>query len=79
MRAWETRGVKPPKAHSVNPNGLTYLELGEVPLPCDCATCGVPAVIFPPEDGSPFGGYCICRCCSLSPDCPHKDKKRAAA
>lgn len=74
MRAWEGRGVMPPKATSVNPNNLTYLELGEVPMPCDCTYCGLPAVIFPPEDGTEFGGYCICRCCS-GRDCVHKGRK----
>lgn len=78
MRVWEARNVKPPAATSVNPKGLTYLELGEVPIPCDCVHCKEPAVIFPPEDGSPYGGYCVCPCCSLNPNCQHKSVRAVA-
>ncbi len=75
MRAWAQRNPKMPNTgenEGKNPTGMTCIEAGQLPIPCDCFYCGDPAVIFPPEDGSDPRGYCICPCCSR-PARQHKD------
>lgn len=75
MRAWADRNPKLPNTGEnagKNPTGITCIEAGSIPIPCDCFYCGDPAVIFPPEDGTDPRGYCICPCCS-GPACPHKN------
>lgn len=70
MRVWAARNVKLPNTGTNkgnNPGGVTCLEVGVLPIPCDCAVCHEPAVIFPPEDGSPPTGYCVCPNCSFGP------------
>jgi hypothetical protein len=69
MRVWASRNVKMPNTgvnKGNNPTGITCIEAGNLPIPCDCAQCGESAVIFPPEDGSPWQGYCVCPFCTLS-------------
>jgi hypothetical protein len=91
MHSWAERGVKPPigaqvtdwhktRASGHNPHGLTWLELGQLPSPCNCLECKQPAVIFPPEEGA-INGYCICPCCSFPSmsGCTHKERRAEGA
>lgn len=81
VKVWAARNPKLPNTGSnkgKNPAGVTCMEAGSLPIICDCFYCSEPSVIFPPEDGSPPEGYCICQCCS-SPACPHKPKTAARA
>ncbi len=74
LRAWaENVGNKPmtEAAGVIKPNGSTYIEVGNLPIPCNCADCQEPALIFPPDESCPqdlskgIGGYCLCPRCSF--------------
>lgn len=80
MRAWlENVGATPAgtEAGIVHPDGRTYIQLRMFPLPCDCADCKEPALIFPPDMSCPvwsngLNGYCLCPHCSLGVDRPQE-------
>lgn len=69
MHAWAARGVRMPTKDVPEWERKLYSDYGTLPTICDCARCGEPSLIFPPEEGSPRG-YCICPRCSLPPE-PH--------
>lgn len=81
LKAWAARNVRLPntgKNKGKNPDGLTCIDVGVWPIVCDCSLCKEPSLIFPPEDGSPDTGYCICPCCSRPGGCEHRAKPRVA-